>query len=122
MYLKGFKKLVHIDEEVSQCPVCGHKHCTEFLNSEFNRETVDKQYRIPFAQMSPSERAQYHLTTDFYDKSQNNLYGDSRRNQTQTQTNNNNNNNNFQQQQNFNNINNNNIHPSHRMFSIFYSF
>ena len=122
MYLKGFKKLVHIDEEVSQCPVCGHKHCTEFLNSEFNRETVDKQYRIPFAQMSPSERAQYHLTTDFYDKSQNNLYGDSRRNQTQTQTNNNNNNNNFQQLQNFNNINNNNIHPSHQMFQFFIPF
>jgi hypothetical protein len=133
MCLKGFKKLVHIDEEVSQCPVCGHKHCTEFLNSEFNRESVDKQYRIPISQMSPAERAQYHLTTDFYDKSQNNLYGDSRRNQPQTQTqtqtnnyNNNyyniNNNNNFQQQQNNNNINNNNIHPSHRMFQFFIPF
>ena len=124
MCLKGFKKLVHIDEEVSECPACGHKHCTEFLNSEFNRESVDKQYRIPFAQMSQREKAQYHPNTDFFDKSQSNFYGDSRRNQPQNNINNNYNYNNNQQQQQpqQNNNNNNNNHPSHRMYQFFIPF
>ena len=30
------------------CPECGHEHCSEMINSEFNRESVDSQYHLPF--------------------------------------------------------------------------
>ena len=101
--LKGFKKLVNISENFAKCPQCGHEHCTETINSEFNRESVDSQYRIPFCNMPESVRRQYHTVTDIHDKHPDNFYMDNLRN---TNNNVNNINNNYS---NINNTNNNNM-------------
>ena len=92
--LKGFKKLVHVNETFSKCPQCGHEHCSETINSEFNRESVaeESQYRIPFCDMPNSVRRQFHTVTDTHDKNPNNFYLDNNRN-TYTQSNANQNNN-----------------------------
>ena len=82
--LYGFKKLVHIDEIASKCPNCGHEHCTETINSEFNRESVDQQYRLPFCNLPENVRRQYHTVTDIRDKSPGNLYQDNQRNRHPT--------------------------------------
>ena len=95
--LKGFKKLVRVDEEFSKCPQCGHDHCTETINSEFNRESVDTQYRLPFCNLPESVKREYHTVTDIHDKNPNNLYLDNHRNQIHNDNN-----------TNYNNINNNN--------------
>ena len=97
--LKGFKKLVHVNEQYSKCPECGHEHCSEMINSEFNRESVDSQYRLPFCNLPEEVRKQYHTVTDIHDKSPNNFYLDARRNIP----NNNNTNNNLNNNQNNNN-------------------
>ena len=102
--LKGFKKLVRVNEDVARCPQCGHEHCTETINSEFNRESVDSQYRLPFCNLPESVRQQYHTVTDIHDKHPNNLYLDNQRNQIHNQNTTNTNNNNI----NINNNNNNN--------------
>ena len=96
--LKGFKKLVHVDENFSRCPQCGHEHCSETINSEFNRESVDTPYRIPFCNLSESIRKQYHTVTDIHDKHPDNFYLDNQRNM--------NNQNNLNNINNFNNTNN----------------
>ena len=97
MCLRGFKKLVHVNEQFSKCPECGHEHCSEMINSEFNRESVDNQYRLPFCNLPEDVRRQYHTVTDIHDKSPNNFYLDARRNQPNNNntTNNNNINNNY---------------------------
>ena len=115
--LKGFKKLVHVNETFSKCPQCGHEHCSETINSEFNRESVavESQYRIPFCDMPNAVKRQFHTVTDTHDKNPNNFYLDNNRN-TNTQTNVNQNNNtsnnspntNANQNQNQNNSQNNN--------------
>jgi DNA-directed RNA polymerase subunit RPC12/RpoP len=92
--LKGFKKLVHVNEQYSRCPECGHEHCSEMINSEFNRESVDSQYRLPFCNLPEEVRKQYHTVTDIHDKSPNNFYLDARRNVPNNNANNNLNNNN----------------------------
>ena len=139
MCLLGFKKLVHVSETVSECPKCGHKHCSELINSEFNRESVDKTYRIPMRELPPEFSRQFHPTTDLYDRSTNNFYGDSRRgipenqffyNQnTQNINNQNPNFNNNQNSQNTNNQNNQNINNqntqsshNHPYFQFFIPF
>ena len=73
MCLRGFKKLVHVNEQSSKCPECGHEHCSEMINSEFNRESVDSQYRLPFCTLPEDVRRQYHTVTDIHDKSPNNF-------------------------------------------------
>ena len=87
--LKGFKKLVHVNEQFSQCPHCGHEHCSEMINSEFNRESFDRQYHLPFCNLPEEVRRQYHTVTDIHDKSPNNFYLDARRNQPNNTSNNN---------------------------------
>ena len=87
--LKGFKKLVHVKEQFSQCPHCGHEHCSEMINSEFNRESIDRQYHLPFCNLPEEVRRQYHTVTDIHDKSPNNFYLDARRNQPNNTSNNN---------------------------------
>jgi len=104
--LKGFKKLVKINEDISRCPQCGHEHCTETINSEFNRESVDSQYRLPFCNLPESVRRQYHTVTDIHDRNPNNLYLDNHRNENPSINNNNMNNNNYSNpnpNQNYNN-------------------
>ena len=101
--LKGFKKLVHLNETFSKCPQCGHDHCSENINSEFNRESVDSQYRIPFCNMPESVRRQYHTVTDIHDRDPNNFYLDNQRN-----INNNANHTNYNNNSNMNNNTNNN--------------
>ena len=101
--LKGFKKLVHLNETFSKCPQCGHDHCSENINSEFNRESVDSQYRIPFCNMPESVRRQYHTVTDIHDRDPNNFYLDNQRN-----INNNVNHTNYNNNSNMNNNTNNN--------------
>ena len=101
--LKGFKKLVNINEDIARCPQCGHEHCTETINSEFNRESVDSQYRLPFCNLPESVRRQYHTVTDIHDRNPNNIYLDNHRNENPS-INNNNMNNNYSNQ----NMNNNN--------------
>ena len=103
--LKGFKKLVKINEDISRCPQCGHEHCTETINSEFNRESVDSQYRLPFCNLPESVRRQYHTVTDIHDRNPNNFYLDNHRNENPPINNNNNSNTN----QNANNTQNNNV-------------
>ena len=123
MCLLGFKKLVPISETVSECPQCGHKHCTELINSEFNRESVDKTYRIPMRDLPPEFSRQFHPTTDLYDRSTNNLYGDSRRGIPQNQYNQHNNENiNNQNNQNTNNNQNNQNSHNHPFFQFFIPF
>ena len=80
--LKGFKKLVRVNENFSKCPECGHEHCTESINSEFNRESVsaESQYRIPFCNLPESVRREYHTVTDIHDRNPNNFYLDNERN------------------------------------------
>ena len=84
--LRGFKKLVRVSETFSKCPQCGHEHCTESINSEFNRESVaaDTQYRIPFCDLPESVRRQYHTVTDIHDRNPNNFYLDNQRNNQNT--------------------------------------
>jgi hypothetical protein len=109
--LKGFKKLVRVNEQFSKCPQCGHEHCSEMINSEFNRESVDSQYHLPFCNLPEDVKRQYHTVTDIHDKSPNNFYLDARRGQTSNNANTSNNaynNNNFNYSNNNNNINNNN--------------
>ena len=111
--LKGFKKLVHVNEQFSKCPDCGHEHCSEMINSEFNRESVDSQYRLPFCNLPEDVRRQYHTVTDIHDKNPNNFYLDARRNQPNNNINNTSNinsNNNA----NTNNYNNNNSNQNNR--------
>ena len=103
--LKGFKKLVKVNEEFAKCPQCGHEHCTETINSEFNRESVDSQYRLPFCNLPESVRRQYHTVTDIHDTNPNNIYLDNQRNQIHNQNTNNN-----------NNINNNNTNTNHNSY------
>ena len=133
MCLLGFKKLVPISETVNKCPQCGHKHCTEIINSEFNRESVDKTYRIPMSNLPQEYSRQFHPTTDLYDRSTNNLYGDSRRGQNQfynnqnyqNSQNNNPNNNNQNNNQNLNNnqnSNNNQSEHNHPFYQFFIPF
>ncbi len=105
--LKGFKKLVKVNEEFAKCPECGHEHCTETINSEFNRESVDSQYRLPFCNLPESVRRQYHTVTDIHDKHPNNIYLDNQRNQIHNQNNNNNNINNNNTYTNYNSYGNN---------------
>jgi hypothetical protein len=105
--LKGFKKLVRVNEEFAKCPECGHEHCTETINSEFNRESVDSQYRLPFCNLPESVRRQYHTVTDIHDKHPNNIYLDNQRNQIHNQNNNNNNINNNNTYTNYNSYGNN---------------
>ena len=105
--LKGFKKLVNINQNVSKCPQCGHEHCTETINSEFNRESVDSQYRIPFCDLPEQVRRQYHTVTDIHDKNPNNFYLDNNRN-----INSNSNPNNSNINPSNNNANNNNNNPT----------
>ena len=90
--LKGFKKLVHVNETFSKCPQCGHEHCTETINSEFNRESlsIDSQYRIPFCNLPENVRREYHTVTDIHDRDPNNFYLDSQRNTNHINYNNNN--------------------------------
>ena len=76
--LKGFKKLVHVNEQYSKCPECGHEHCSEMINSEFNRESVDSQYHLPFCNLPEDVRRQYHTVTDIHDKNPNNFYLDAK--------------------------------------------
>jgi len=80
--LRGFKKLVHVNENFASCPQCGHEHCTETINSEFNRESVaeESQYRIPFCEMPDSIRREFHTITDTMDRNPNNFYLDNNRN------------------------------------------
>ena len=104
--LKGFKKLVRVNEDISRCPQCGHEHCTETINSEFNRESVDSQYRLPFCNLPESVRRQYHTVTDIHDRNPNNLYLDNHRNENPP-INNNNNYNNYSNQNMNNNSNSN---------------
>ena len=78
--LKGFKKLVRVNEQFSKCPQCGHEHCSEMINSEFNRESVDSQYRLPFCNLPESVKRQYHTVTDIHDRNPNNFYLDNQRN------------------------------------------
>ncbi len=104
--LKGFKKLVRVNEDISRCPQCGHEHCTETINSEFNRESVDSQYRLPFCNLPQSVRREYHTVTDIHDRNPNNLYLDNHRNENPSINNNNMNNNNYSNpnpNQNYNN-------------------
>ena len=103
--LKGFKKLVNINENFAKCPQCGHEHCTETINSEFNRESVDSQYRIPFCNLPESVRRQYHTVTDIHDKNPDNFYLDNHRNMNNNVNHINNNNSNI-------NTNNNNMNRS----------
>ena len=100
--LKGFKKLVNISENFSKCPQCGHEHCTENINSEFNRESVDSQYRIPFCNLPESVRREYHTVTDIHDRHPDNFYLDNLRNTNNNENHINNNYSNI-------NINNNNM-------------
>ena len=101
--LKGFKKLVHINEEFSKCPECGHEHCSEMINSEFNRESVDSRYRLPFCNLPENVRRQYHTVTDIHDKNPNNFYLDAHRNNVSNNNNNTINNNNSYNNNNYNN-------------------
>lgn len=114
--LKGFKKLVPVNEVFSRCPECGHEHCSEMINSEFNRESVDSRYRLPFCNLPENVRRQYHTVTDIHDRNPNNFYLDANRNNvsnnnTNTNTNNNtynysNNNNSYNYSNSSNNNNN----------------
>ena len=116
--LKGFKKLVHVNEQYSKCPECGHEHCSEMINSEFNRESVDSQYHLPFCNLPEDVRRQYHTVTDIHDKNPNNFYLDARRNESHNNINNINNNNNYNNNQNGNNNPNININSNNNNSNV----
>ena len=118
--LKGFKKLVHVNEQYSKCPECGHEHCSEMINSEFNRESVDSQYHLPFCNLPEDVRRQYHTVTDIHDKNPNNFYLDAKRNESHNNINNinNNNNNNYNNNQNGNNNPNININSNNNNSNV----
>ena len=111
--LKGFKKLVPVNTDITKCPECGHDHCTETINSEFNREsvTVGSSYRIPFCDLPREQREQFHTVTDTRDKTQTNFYMDNHRN-NHNNTNQNQNNTQNRNTQNPNDNNNQNNHSS----------
>ena len=81
------------------------------INSEFNRESIDSQYRLPFCNLPEDFRRQYHTVTDIHDKSPNNFYLDARRNIPNNNNNNNVNNNSGNNTNNFNNANQNANNP-----------
>lgn len=83
--MRSFRKLVKSSEKWGKCPECGHEHCAESVQTEFNREEVDRVYRLAFDRNDPRSN-EYHSTTDIYDNSLRNIYGDSRRLQPQIQS------------------------------------
>jgi hypothetical protein len=100
-----FKKLVHADENQTQCPNCNFGFAQRFEEGEFNREDFDRTYRLQFTNGIAN---QYHSVTDIRDRDPNNLYGDARRNRNEnTQRNINHSQQNLNQNVNQSNVNNN---------------
>lgn len=74
-----FKKLVHSSESSTTCPSCHQSNANEIEPSEFNRETIDRSYRLTFIDgVDPNLQSQYHPRTDIFDTDPRNLYGDPR--------------------------------------------
>jgi hypothetical protein len=94
------KSLVEPDKNTSTCKFC-NSETLEITPSEFNRENVDRTYRITFNKDDPYNK-EYHPKNDIFKRDVNN--------KNNPQTNNNNTNNNYNRNSNSQfNINNNNI-------------
>jgi hypothetical protein len=74
-----FKKLVGYNENTTTCDRCiyGRSHALE--DSEFNRENLDRTYRLSFANGESGTAGEYHPVTDIFNKEPENIYGDARR-------------------------------------------
>jgi hypothetical protein len=72
-----FKKLVPGDENVTSCPNCNFGFVQRFEEGEFNREEIDRTYRMQFNNGIANN--QYHPVTDVLDRDPNNIYADPRR-------------------------------------------
>lgn len=76
---KVFKKLVNAKDTECKCPNCGHEHCQEHVDNEFNREGRDRAYNLNFRALNRQDSQQYHPVTDVFNTSPNNIFGDNER-------------------------------------------
>lgn len=76
---KKEKKLVHPNENKTICTNCNNEAFETNLG-EFNREELDRTYRIIFNQNGEQNRVrnQYHNRTDIFDRNRANVYADPR--------------------------------------------
>lgn len=74
-----FKKLVGHDENTTTCDTCmgGSAHVLE--DNEFNRENLDRTYRLSFTNGESDISNEYHPVTDIFNRDPENIYGDVRR-------------------------------------------
>ena len=73
--LKKFKNLVHIQETISKCPNCGNDICCEIINSEFNKETINKNQNNPdlnSSSQSNNSSQSYNYDNNSYFRNNNN--------------------------------------------------
>lgn len=78
-----FKKLVQSNSEETSCEKCGASNAIVIEPSEFNRESVDKTYRLSTIE-NPEVNEEFHLRTNILDRDPKNIYGDARTRKTST--------------------------------------
>jgi hypothetical protein len=71
-----FKKLVTAEENVTSCTNCNFGFAQLLEEGEFNRENLDRTYRLQFNNGIANN--QYHPVTDVFDRDPQNIYGDPR--------------------------------------------
>lgn len=76
---RRFKKLVNCSEENTTCIMCNTEGASSLQDSEFNRENLDRTYRLRFDHSNLEAERQYHPSTDLLDRDPNNIYGDPQR-------------------------------------------
>jgi hypothetical protein len=70
-----FKKLVPHEESVTTCPNCNFGFAQRLEEGEFNREELDRTYRLQFTNGVANNR-EYHPVTDVRDRDPRNIYAD----------------------------------------------
>lgn len=72
---KAQKSLVKPEQNSSTCKFC-NSETLEISTSEFNKENVDKTYRLVLNQNENNNTNVYHPRTDLFDRNVNNIYGE----------------------------------------------
>lgn len=74
-----FKKLVPYEENTTQCDSCINGIADVIEDSEFNRENIDRAYRLSFTNGAANMTSEYHPVTDIMDRDPENIFGDARK-------------------------------------------
>lgn len=70
-----FKKLVQSDSLQTECEKCGSNNAMYVEPSEFNKEALDRTYRLSFKE-DPQAAKEHHPKTDIYNRDPSNIYGE----------------------------------------------